>query len=65
MPSNTSYYGIVSGRSLRARTCARSHSITSRPGYCSTPSIDRAGDCQVFVTVKYFLDTGTFAAGEE
>ena len=26
-------YGIVSGRSLRARTRARSHSMISRPGY--------------------------------
>jgi len=29
-------YGIVSGRSLRARTRARSRSLTSRPGYWDT-----------------------------
>ena len=56
-------YGIVSGRSLRARMRARSHSMTSRPGYWEYPAaLDGSSYGEVVVPIDDFLLAGAFAA---
>jgi hypothetical protein len=50
------YPGIVSDRSLRASTRARSQSIISRPEISlDTGSVDRSRDGETVVTVEDFL----------